>query len=278
MSVISGGYDCTSSNLDSTPQTRQLAGYTTGTPDIKWTAAQWAKFPKAIRICQDAGASDTTADVLDVETGAATNAEAAAWYKAALANYNKGVRPGQRYPCIYTSAGNVTALVNLLIADGVTSGPKLWVAHWDITQLIAEGYLLTSGGPFPIVGMQYSDGAAKGVNYDFDVWLNSWLNAVSPVDPPPAPEPSFPVPGGFSDRAEYKLLIEWSPVAGASKYLYQVEVATTGGAVIVPAGVVTATSVLVPVPSVGAYRWRVATAGDASHKPSAYSAWQMSVV
>src|SRR5215472_13198670 len=109
----------------------QAAGYTTGTPDIVWTAHDWATHPGAVRICQDTRASDTTADVLDIENGAATNGEAARWWKAARQSYTAGTRPGQRMPAVYTSAGNVSALANALTSNGVTSGPRLWVAKWD---------------------------------------------------------------------------------------------------------------------------------------------------
>ena len=57
----------------------KVAGYTTGTPDIVWTAADWARFSHSkVRICQDEG-SDHSADVLDIEPGAATNANAVTW-------------------------------------------------------------------------------------------------------------------------------------------------------------------------------------------------------
>ena len=82
----------------------QAAGYTTGSSDIRWTAQDWAHHPAAVRIDQDATASDLTADVLDVERGAATNGEAAHWYTMALRSFTAGTRPGQRHPAIYTSA------------------------------------------------------------------------------------------------------------------------------------------------------------------------------
>jgi hypothetical protein len=180
------GYDVTHSNLPTVPAGAQLAGYTTGTPDIRWTAADFAAHPGTVRICQDDG-SDTTADVLDVERFAATNTDAATWYPRALAAYQAGTRPGQRLPCIYTSQANVTPLVNTLIAAGITAGPGLWVAHWGIGQAAAEDMLNASGGPFPTVGVQYQNGAT----YDYDVWLESWLTGTS-VEPTPPPTPTVP--------------------------------------------------------------------------------------
>lgn len=169
------GYDVIHANLPTVPAGAQLAGYTTGTPDIQWTAKDWATHPGSVRICQDAGATDTTADVLDVEPSAATNTQAASWYAAALASYEAGTRPGQRYPCLYTSQSNVTPLVDQLNADGVSSGPRLWVADWGIGLAAAENMLANSGGPFPVVGVQYQNGAT----YDYNVWLDTWLGGSS---------------------------------------------------------------------------------------------------
>lgn len=196
MTIISG-YDYTSSNYPQAPGSGQVAGYTTGTPDIQWTQAMWDAHPDAVRICQDAGATDTTADVLDIETGAATNAEAAAWYGSALVNFHAGTRPGQRLPALYCSASNVTPLVNQLIADGVSSGPLLWVAHWGIGLATATAMLNSSGGPFPIVAVQYQNEPL----WDDDVFLSSWLTNVS-VAPSPPPAPvlvSVEVTASYSD-------------------------------------------------------------------------------
>jgi hypothetical protein len=168
------GYDVIHINLPTVPAGAQLAGYTTGTPDIQWTQQDWDANPGAIRICQDTG-SDVTADVLDVEQYAASNANATTWYPEALANYQAATRPGQREPCIYTSEDNVPPLVNAFIAAGITSGPMLWVADWGIGQAAAEDMLDASGGAFPVVGVQYQNGAT----YDYNVWLESWLSTVS---------------------------------------------------------------------------------------------------
>ena len=159
-------------------------GYTTGTSDIRWTAADWDAHPGAVRIDQDAGASDWTADVLDVERGAATNTEAAHWYKMAQRSWDAGTRPGQRLPAIYTSASNVTPLVNALAAAGVDAGPRLWVANWNLSNVEATGEVIAAAGPFPIVGVQY----ASSVYYDTSVFSTSWLAHVStlPIPAPPA--------------------------------------------------------------------------------------------
>lgn len=168
------GHDVIHANISHLPP-GVAAGYTTGSAAIQWTSADWRTHPGAVRICQDIGASDHTADVLDVERGAATNGECAGWFKRALGAYQSGVRPGQRSPAIYTSASNVTPVVNALIAGGVKSGCGLWVANWSIGQGTATVDVQHAAGPFPVVGVQYASNSL----YDSDVFSSAWLNDVS---------------------------------------------------------------------------------------------------
>jgi hypothetical protein len=177
-------HDATHANIAHLPP-GPSAGYTTGTPDIRWTTTDWQHHPAALRIDQDTSASDTTADVLDVERGAATPADCPGWYKRAEASYKAATRPGQRHPAIYTSAANVTAVVNALITGGlitvgVRSGPGLWVANWNLTDAQAAGEVVAAAGPFPIIGVQFHSGAF----YDTSVFAAAWRSAVSAVPPP----------------------------------------------------------------------------------------------
>ena len=173
------GYDCIAENISHLPPNRQYAGYSTGTPDIQWTTAEFASHPGTLHICQDAGATDHTADYLDVEQFAATPSDAAGWYKGALDSFHNATRPGQRAPSIYVSMSNVTTLVNALNSGGVTSGPGLIVANWDLTQTQAEADVLAASGPFPIVGIQF----ASGQFYDVDIYATAWLNVMSANKP-----------------------------------------------------------------------------------------------
>jgi hypothetical protein len=157
----------------------QACGYTTGSSAIQWTAADFAAHLGAVRICQDAGATDTTADVLDVERGAATNNEVAAWAKEALANFDSAKRPGQRKPAIYTSLNNVPAVVQALKAGGATA--SLWLADWNLSENQSIADLTTALDGIEITGVQYTD---KGVFYDSDVFASAWLTDVSRVKPP----------------------------------------------------------------------------------------------
>jgi len=92
-----------------------------------------------------------------------------------VASFRSAARPGQRWPAIYTSASNVTPLVNALIAGGVTSGCGLWVANWNLTDAQAVAAVQNAAGPFPIIGVQWHSGAY----YDTDVFSGAWLARVS---------------------------------------------------------------------------------------------------
>lgn len=181
------GFDCTHANLAATvravPAGSQLAGYVTGSPDIAWTAADWHAHPDAIRIDQSPAntAADETADVLDVEAGAGTLADCAPWAKAALASFARAARPGQRRPAIYASAGNITNVVNALVAGAVTSGVGLWVANWNLTQAQAVLDVLNASGPYPVIGVQFTD--APGF-FDADIFSTAWLHDRSGTTPP----------------------------------------------------------------------------------------------
>ena len=174
MVAITSALDAPGFNFSALPKDMQACGYTTGSGGVQWTPAMWATFPSAVRICQDPGASDHTADVLDVEAGAATIAECAAWKKAADLAFQNVIRPGQRVPAIYCSANNVTPVVNALVAGGVKSCP-LWVAHFGIGVTAAQAMLEASSGPYPIIGVQY----ANGEKADLDLFLTDWLKNVS---------------------------------------------------------------------------------------------------
>jgi hypothetical protein len=181
MSIIAG-YDCTHDNLGRAPRGAQLAGYTTGSSGIQWTEADWDANPNAVRIDQDFNASDPSADVLDVENGAATFGDCPVWAKRAAADFDSAARPGQRTPAIYFSASNVHLVANALLGGGVTGGVGFWVASWGIGEASAMEMVAAASGPFPIIGVQYNNGTF----YDYDVFDGAWLGKVSGA-PSPGP-------------------------------------------------------------------------------------------
>lgn len=97
---------------------KAVAGYVNGRyktwPDIL------RLFPKAKRV-SIAISADADADVLDIETGDATNDQAAAWFRRKKSNRG-----------FYTSASNADALVATLKAAGIQRAEYvLWTAHYD---------------------------------------------------------------------------------------------------------------------------------------------------
>lgn len=187
MTDVVQGWDATGANLDTAPS-GQGATYTTGSGPVPATAAQLAARPGILRICQDSGATDTTADVLDVETGAATIADVPGWIQAARANFAAGTRPGQREPAVYVDQSNLTGLANSLPADSPLLPIPVWVARWGMTPTAAAQLVETESGPYPQIGIQF----ASYANYDADCWSADWLGNVSVAPPaPPAQTLTF---------------------------------------------------------------------------------------
>ena len=165
-------FDATHDNIGALPKGAQVAGYTTGTgTHIRWTDADFAAHPGAVRIDQDPAASDPTADVLDIEAGAATPASAPGWVKRALASRTSQARPGQRSPAVYMSQSGVTEVVNALVAGGISSGVGLWIANFSLTQAQATQMVLSASGPFPVIAVQFRNTPA----FDVSVFSSDWL-------------------------------------------------------------------------------------------------------
>lgn len=102
------------------PDAAAVAGYVDGSwptfPSLE------AAFPHALRVSVAVNAT-ATADILDVESGDATNADAPAWVKHQLA---EGRTPG-----VYTSVSNAAALLAALQQAGVARWRiRLWTAHY----------------------------------------------------------------------------------------------------------------------------------------------------
>jgi hypothetical protein len=266
--------DCTGSNLGkfALPAGALLAGYDTGSSGIAWTKAQYAAHPGTVRIDQDAGASDYTADILDVERGAATPAECAHWYQQALARYHGGARPGQRHPGIYVSASGVTAVANALIAGGFQFGPGLWVANWNLSDPQAIAEVAAAAGPFPVIGVQWRDAGL----FDVSVFSTAWLAAVSgtvaappPVVPPVAHQ--YPVPASTGVSVHPAVNVGWPQGAPVSPH-WRVEVAKDNGGKpgeVVASIVTVVNHATLGLTAPGKYWARVQAAGD-----SPFTAWR----
>jgi hypothetical protein len=201
--------DATHNNASAIPRGMQAAGYDTGSSGIAWTAADYAAHPGAVHIDQDARAGVPSSDVLDVESGAATPSECAGWVRAAWADFKSVARKGQRMPAIYTSADQVSAVVNALISGGIQSGVFLWIANWNLTEPQAQAEVLAAAGPFPIIAVQYTD---RAVVYDNDVFSSAWLADVSGASAPPTVK-------NLKAWAAYdNATAHWDPTPGATHY------------------------------------------------------------
>lgn len=193
--------DCTGSNVGSFPVLpgQLLAGYVTGSGDVPWTAAQFSRYPDAVRIDQSPvnTPADMTADVYDLEANAGTIAGLPEWVHGAWASYSSGQRPGQRAPAVYASLSNVTAVVNALLAAGITHGVNLWVAG-TMDAVRAEHLIASANGPFPIIGVQYE---FHGL-FDVSLFSGKWLGTRSGNPAAPHPQPGTQTGWAFCGKCQ----------------------------------------------------------------------------
>jgi len=155
-----------------------VAGYANGI--YQTLPALRAAFPKA-HILDIAVTASVNATCLDVETGDATNAQAAGWVKAQKAR-------GLAKPIVYTSAGNVSALLKTLAADGVNrSDVLIWSAHYT-----GSAHICGSCGYPQADGTQYTN-RALGRSLDESLINADFFGSNIPPKPAPAKQPTPPV-------------------------------------------------------------------------------------
>lgn len=190
--------DTVGSNANSIPNGTLAAGYSTGSAGVAWTAADFAShylpYP-AIRIDQDPAASDATADVLDVEGGAATVNDVPGWVERARRQYALKVRGWQRWPAVYCSASSIAPVVSALQAAKLTDVP-MWLALPGESVAQASARVTGATGPFPCIGVQYAQNTTAGT--DLDVFSVPWVTAVAGAAAPPRANaaPGGQWPGG----------------------------------------------------------------------------------
>lgn len=146
---------------------QQVNGYITEvgtTGDIKWTDANWHRFPHYVekRIAQLPD-NDPAADILDVETGAATDKAAIDWVKMLHAKLQPAV--------VYVDKSNVASLYSALGAVGELDQTYIWLADWSLDENEAAALLGTEYGGFKVVGVQWASPTSNprtllpGTNY-----------------------------------------------------------------------------------------------------------------
>ena len=156
-----------------------VAGYTGG----RWPtfARLRGQFPRA-RLLSIAVTAGYAADCLDIETGDATPADAAAWYERQKAR-------GITRPCLYASASMMEAdVVPVLRAAGIDRGVvRLWSAHYTGIPHICSS--TTCGATsIPMDGTQWTN-RAEGRNLDESLLAADFFAAPAPPKPAPAPAP-----------------------------------------------------------------------------------------
>lgn len=142
------------------PPTAQLvAGYIDGL--YKWSAANWARFPNSVKVQIAVFASTNAGQVLDVENGDATPAQAPTWVTRRRA---AGVDP-----TVYCSLAAWPAVRAAFTNQGIPQ-PHYWIAAYP------------GGGPVVYAGCSAHQYADPGP-YDLSVVDNYWPG----VDPKPNP-------------------------------------------------------------------------------------------
>lgn len=150
-----------------------VAGYVNG--HYAWSAEDWAKFPSQAHVTIDVNGSNPSADVLDVEPGDATPADAVVWVR------NKLKQNPHYPPILYVNRSNMTTVIGNLSKAGYALGRdyRFWVATLDGTQGLPDMRGVTA--------VQYASSAMTGTNVDLSVVYD--VNFKAPVSPPPVRPP-----------------------------------------------------------------------------------------
>jgi hypothetical protein len=152
--------------------TEMVAGYVTGSPDIVWTAADWALFAGRPQVMIDQGFTGSpvaSANVLDVEQGA--------WTPAAAV----GFRPHMTSPRP-TAYSSLAALPQLAAAGWQGD---VWVADWTGS---APGSPPAVPAGMTCVAVQWTNQGGGGA-YDLSVVFDPYWPEEAPVAVNTAPAP-----------------------------------------------------------------------------------------
>jgi hypothetical protein len=131
---IANMIDTTHPNVAHIPvNTAKVAGYVTGTPDIKWTPPDWARFPKSghVRIDQQPGYVEFmrgAADVADIESGIGNVTKLIGEFiTAAKARASKG---WGSWP--YIDRADWDELKAAVKIAGLVNHVEYWLADWNL--------------------------------------------------------------------------------------------------------------------------------------------------
>ena len=147
-----------------------VAGYVDGL--YRWTAADWARFPAAVKVRIACFASTNDGHVLDIEAGCSAPYQAPNWVRMRLA-------AGLPRPVLYCNRSNVGSVLGVIDAAGLHTAVAIWLADWTGVPHLASGTIAT----------QYaSPSTGSGGHFDLSLVADSWPG-VDPPPPTPAPSP-----------------------------------------------------------------------------------------
>jgi hypothetical protein len=158
--------DATSASAGNIPSgSPKVAGYVTGTSEVRWTPQDWARFDPAttslVRI--DQGFTwpplPTSYDVLDVENLAVTAAEVPAAVQARIA-------AGITWTTVYGSASALAAVEARLRAAPFGAGwyyghVDCWLADWNLNEAEATALLGTRISGLTCTAVQWASPASN---------------------------------------------------------------------------------------------------------------------
>lgn len=168
--------------------TPRVAGYVTGTPDIKWTPRDWGRFPKSGKAPIDqspglAAYASSGAMIADIEPLAGT---VPAYVRAC----RERLRAGHTL-CFYCSQSIVAqvsaAMVNAKIP---LNNCWVWIANWNLSQAEANAVLGTTVAGVKVVAVQWASPTSNPrtlvpgstltlaeANVDLSVTRPTWFDA-----------------------------------------------------------------------------------------------------
>jgi hypothetical protein len=218
------------------PDAAKVAGYLNGT--YAWDQAQWNLFPHADHVTISVRAQWTVGDVLDVENGDATPAEAAAWIDARHA-------AGLYRPTVYCSLS--------VVPDGRRETGHLilgrdydiWVARYDRSPVAPP---VPGLPPARFAAKQYESDALWDVSAVYDT---AWPHR-TPDHPAPVPAPAGP--SGTATAAN----VAWHVVTGPDgKPVASYRLQKRDGAGNVTQSMVSGVHASVALAGPGPHSWRV---------------------
>ena len=185
-----------------------IAGYVSGTSNIMWTAADWARFPNKIKLRIEQGYGGVPADVesydiLDIERGAWTP-------QSAADEVERRVNAGIEWTTLYAGDADLATTASLIKAKG----DRIWIGHvdcilanWNDNQSEAGNTVGTFVHGMTCRGVQYASptsnpdtilpGSAMTLaqaNVDLNAIQLGWQPSSKPVAPPTPVPPKPPVP------------------------------------------------------------------------------------